>query len=109
MDGQRFDELTRSVAAGTSRRRVLRLAGGGLAAALLGVLGRGDQVAAAVVFGHCVSYGETGGPPLFSGEPGEGEVVSMGRPCPACAHIEGAFCAVVLNPGGELQCRCIRA
>ncbi len=92
---------------GTSRRRVLRLLGGGLAAALLGVLGRGDQAAAEVVFGHCVSYGETGGPPEFIGEPGEDELVYLGRPCPACAHIEGAFCEVVMNPGGELYCRCI--
>ncbi len=71
MDGQRFDDLTRTLAAGTSRRRVLRVVGGGLAAALLGVLGRSDQAAAELVFSSCLSYDETGGPPVLTGDPGD--------------------------------------
>ena len=35
MDGQRFDDLTKAMANGATRRRALRLAGGGLAGALL--------------------------------------------------------------------------
>lgn len=35
MDGQRFDELTRLIGSGTTRRRILKLIGGGAAAGLL--------------------------------------------------------------------------
>ena len=38
MDGQRFDDLTKALAGGATRRRALRLAGGGLAGALLAVV-----------------------------------------------------------------------
>ena len=45
MDGSRFDDLTRRMAMGTSRRQALRLGGGGLATALLTLAGRGEAAA----------------------------------------------------------------
>jgi hypothetical protein len=39
MDGQRFDEVTKALAAGTSRRTVLRTALGGMGAGLLALVG----------------------------------------------------------------------
>ncbi len=45
MDHNRFDDLTRALAQGTSRRQALRLLGGSLAGGLLAALGVG-QVAA---------------------------------------------------------------
>ena len=39
MDGQRFDEVTRALATGTSRRAVLRTALGGMGAGLLALVG----------------------------------------------------------------------
>ena len=39
MDGQRFDEVTKAFATGTSRRSVLRAALGGMTAGLLGLAG----------------------------------------------------------------------
>ena len=47
MDGHRFDDLTRALAAGTSRRRVLKGLLGGAAGAALGSLGLGRGAAAA--------------------------------------------------------------
>ena len=46
MDGQRFDELTRTLAMGASRRGVLRGVAGGIGAALLAALGRRPGAAA---------------------------------------------------------------
>ncbi len=40
MDEQRFDQVTKALAAGTSRRAVLRAALGGMSAGLLGLVGR---------------------------------------------------------------------
>ena len=42
MDTDRFDDLTRSLAAPASRRRALKLFGGGALGAALGLLGRGE-------------------------------------------------------------------
>jgi hypothetical protein len=46
MDEQRFDELTRALAGGTSRRRVLKGLTAGLAAVAAGITGFGDAEAA---------------------------------------------------------------
>jgi len=46
MDGQRFDAVTKALAAGTSRRAVLRTALGGLGAGLLALVGVADAGAA---------------------------------------------------------------
>ena len=54
MDGTRFDELTRALAAGSTRRRVLGALAGGLAAALGGRRAvRADHKA-----GHCAKEGQ---------------------------------------------------
>ena len=45
MDHQRFDEFTRQIGVGRSRRQVIKLLAGGLAAGLLGVAGRGRAAA----------------------------------------------------------------
>ena len=105
MDGHRFDELTR-MTAGTSRRRALRLLGGGLAAALLAALGRGDRAAAGVFFTNCLDYGATSGPPAITHEPG-GTVIFQ-KLCPACPHPEESVCAALIDPVGHLFCRCLR-
>jgi hypothetical protein len=46
MDGERFDRLTKHLADGTSRRRVLRGLAGGVGAAALAALGRRPAAAA---------------------------------------------------------------
>ena len=104
MDGQRFDDLTRAMATGTSRRRLLRLGGGGLAGALLAATGLGHRARADGVaeFPGCVDY-EQGGPAQISVQPGEQVVVR--KPCGACHGDQ--YCGVLLNPAGQIVCRCI--
>ncbi len=46
MDGQRFDEVTKALATGTSRRAVLRTALGGMGAGLLALVGVAEAGAA---------------------------------------------------------------
>ena len=46
MDGQQFDAVTKALAAGTSRRVVLRTALGGVGAGLLALVGAADAAAA---------------------------------------------------------------
>ncbi len=46
MDGQRFDEVTKALATGTSRRAVLRTALGGMGAGLLALVGLAEAGAA---------------------------------------------------------------
>ena len=47
MDDQRFDQLTRSLAAGTTRRRVIKGLGGGLVAGVVALVSGGGTEAAA--------------------------------------------------------------
>jgi len=99
MDGQRFDGLTRELAQETSRRRVLRLAGGGLGAALLAALGAGKGARAQEGQGppqwnHCISGGHT--------NPNDPEGAAKG--CPKCK--EGESCIPVFIPAGKFVCRC---
>ena len=53
MDGQRFDEMTREMAGGATRRQALRLAEGGLAGALLAAVGLGKRAGAQKVPPAC--------------------------------------------------------
>ena len=46
MDAERFDDLTKAMASGATRRRALRLAGGGLAGALLAAAGLSKRAGA---------------------------------------------------------------
>jgi hypothetical protein len=102
MDGQRFDRLTGEVARATSRRRMLRLAGGGLGAAVLAALGRGSRTRAEqgspVYFSNCQEE-----PDVNVVEPGE--LVVIAKPCGQCR--EGQLCVALVNPANQLVCRCI--
>jgi hypothetical protein len=116
MDGQRFDELARTLAAGISRRRALKaLAGGGLGALLAPTVpapaparakgGGGNRACAErcrALFppgkarGRCVSQGARGeGPcaqpvcvPFHQPCPSGCVGGEGGRPCPACCADE---------------------
>lgn len=119
MDGQRFDELTRTMAAGTSRRRVLRLAGGGLVGALLAITGGRARVRAEDLIPSPEIRGPVEGPPLFTNclngskgpliiqDPNDQLLVS--RPCGG--SLDGCpgdnICIALVNPKGQLLCRCV--
>ncbi len=126
MDGQRFDAVTRALAAGTSRRAVLRTALGGMGAGLLALVGVADAGAASKrncakackqrfgpgrARGQCISAcarGTDGGNgesrPCGSNVCGSGEYC-CNESCGICAPIGGActeqFCG---EPCGDAVC-----
>ena len=135
MDGQRFDELTRTMARGTSRRQALRLVGGGLAGALLAAVGRGGSAGAAPrtcddLEARCLeavgdACREEEEHPHMSPYPcyaehGGGACRTWFERCPqACDPSfnagtcesgcpNGGVCLALLNPAGRLMCRCIK-
>ena len=55
MDGERFDDLTRKLAGGVSRRRALGLLAGGTVGALGAAFGRGRRAAAQDIGDACFS------------------------------------------------------
>ena len=81
MEGQRFDDLTRALTAGASRRRALRLLVGGMTAALGAALGR-DRAGAQPP--TCAAYGR-----VCSGT--------------GCCTTTGAACRCYANG----HCRCV--
>ena len=114
MDAERFDDLTKAMASGATRRRALRLAGGGLAGALLAAVGVSRRAGAEhgpqegegrPEFTYC-SHGHAG--PDFNTE--EDPWVSDGKPCGGgpndCPH--GSICIALVNPVGHLGCRCVK-
>ena len=108
MDAERFDDLTKAMASGATRRRALRLAGGGLAGALLAAVGVGERAEAQVtdraVFATCDQNREPGdGPPFLTGP--DDPVFVFAKPCPACRQDQ--LCAALVNPEGNLICRCV--
>ena len=96
-------------------RRALRLAGGGLAGALLAAVGVSRRAGA----NHGPKEGE--GRPEFEGggcshghagpyfdtpeDPWEGDALPCGGGPNDCPH--GTFCAAVVNPANQVLCRCI--
>ena len=110
MDGQRFDQMTRAMASGSTRRRALRLAGGGLAGALLAAAGLGRRASA---------QGPEGEKPLFTNcNPGSGGVIFHGLdenvlggdslPCGGNEDCpQDRVCASAVNPGNRVVCRCV--
>src|SRR5215217_6954195 len=81
MDGDRFDRITRSLASGASRRRVLKGIAGGIAAGFAAVAGRREEAEAQVTQAQC------------------GNVVCAANPG-ACA--DGCVCCVFSN--GNSRC-----
>ena len=55
MDGERFDDLTKKLAGGVSRRRALGLLAGGTVSALGAAFGRGRRAAAQDINDACFS------------------------------------------------------
>ena len=109
MDAHRFDGLTRALASGATRRRTLRLAGGGLAGALLAAAGLRDRAGAQefgrAIFATCEQNREPGeGPPFQTGP--HDPLFVFSKPCPACPQDQ--VCATVVNPEGHLFCRCAK-
>ena len=132
MDGQRFDSLARAMASGATRRRTLRLAGGGLAGALLAAAGLGRRARAELnpacgdLEARCYEQGlEACGPMqhddlygpwadcLFREVPVcrsyfqncSGVCAYMGG-CGQVGCPEGQSCQALLNPGNRIVCRC---
>ncbi len=127
MDGQRFDQLTRNLATGTSRQRVLRVMGGGVAGALLAVVGRGKRAAAegqaaSVLLARC--YADSGCPVMpfasyctnLSDAPtcdafwriagnGCGDPVVGPDACQGCHAPD--VCVTTVTPGDQFVCRCL--
>ena len=134
MDGQRFDLMAKAMAGGATRRRALRLAGGGLAGALLAAgLGRragAQQESCGDLHARCLE--RAGG---ACGTPETAETAfahytclsQQGGVCNAyfesCAHSCGSFdtsgracasgcpgdttCIVTTTPGNVVLCRCV--
>ena len=130
MDGQRFDQMTRAMAGGATRRQALRLAGGGLAGALLAAVGLGRRVGAQescdVLLARCTE--EIGGAcDGLQGRPYLNCLEEQGRACSgyleACTSNcgsndpsrrtceggcpQGGACTVALNAGSVIVCRCV--
>ena len=107
MDGQWFDAMAKAVADGSTRRRALRLAGGGLAGALLAAAGLGRRAGAqenVPEFTHCNSA--EGG--AVAVNPGTDEF-ALGLPCGGNADCpQDKICIAAVNPGNQLACRCVR-
>jgi hypothetical protein len=127
MDAERFDGLTRAVAGGATRRRALRLAGGGLAGALLAAAGLGDRAPRALaqrlypgpphcdeLYARCFAASvEACGPrPPYSGSPEfpawfacsaeQGDCIHAQRVCPThCTPGEGACSGCGGDGGGN--------
>ena len=135
LDGQRFDAMARAMANGATRRRALRLAGGGLAGALLAAVGLGRRAGAqdgppcGELRARCFERGEaTCGPePTNSNTPAHlawhdcifavpvcqsylqtcnGSCALMGG-CGQTGCPQGGVCATAVNPGNQIVCRCV--
>jgi hypothetical protein len=86
MDGRRFDQMTKAMANGATRRRALRLAGGGLGGALLAAAGLGRRAGA---------------------QPGPPEGFDPHCPCATRACPRDFFCLQFgSTPGGRQGCSC---
>ena len=135
MDGQRFDALARAMAGGATRRRALRLAGGGLAGALLAAAGLGrragaqDGVPCGDLEARCdeQAVAACGPKPSNSASPEHDAWLDCRYSVPvcqsyvqacrvACEYTSGCpphgcprdeFCNMVINHGDRLQCRCV--
>ncbi|CAA9570042.1 MAG: hypothetical protein AVDCRST_MAG19-2682 [uncultured Thermomicrobiales bacterium] len=111
MDPQRFDAMAKAMANGATRRRALRLAGGGLAGALLAAAGLGKRARAQgrPVFTYCQRglFNEEGEKYPYITGPGTDDF-EIAKPCgPAHDCNQGKTCVALVNPVGQLLCRCV--
>ena len=129
MDAQRFDAVAKAMASGSTRRQALRLAGGGLAGALLAAAGLGkragaqeentkhcDDLRARCIADATECAGETeffhrclersDAPSCHAYFQACPDNCNMGeRGCLGCT--EGQFCTGLVNPSNRLVCRCV--
>lgn len=111
MDGQRFDAMTKAVGRAATRRQVLRLAGGGLAGAMLAAVGQGRLAGAKGAGGEkpdwafcAINDGPLFNSPHSGGEPSDHD----GRPCPGSFYCpQDRICISIMNPVGRYLCRCV--
>jgi hypothetical protein len=102
MDQDRFDQMTRALASGTSRRTVLRRVGVALGGALgLTAFGAGKPAAAQLVV--------LGPPPVWTHcTEGPSDPFALGGGAKTCGHCHaGDVCVALLNPANTIVCRCI--
>jgi hypothetical protein len=98
MDQDRFDNLTRALARGTSRRQALKLLGGSLAGGLLSFLGVGDAAA-----DDCKRNGKAckKNKQCCSGNCADGFCAPLCPPCDACSTCSGGTCVSRCGPGQD--------
>jgi hypothetical protein len=96
MDQNRFDDLTRALARGTSRRQALKLLGGGLAGSLLAFLGVGEAAA-----DDCKRNGKAckKNKQCCSGNCANGFCAPLCPPCDACSTCSGGTCVSSCGSG----------
>ena len=109
MDGQRFDDLTRTLTHGASRRRVVR----GLLGGVLGALGATLGLRRAGAQGACSAYGRvctytgccTGGAECVCYRNGHCRCLCpAGSSCPAGATFDPATCRCTCTATGQPAC-----
>lgn len=107
MDGKRFDQLTEALATGSSRRRVLKLLGGGLATGLAASLGLRQTIQAkgnsdcAHVCTSLFPPGKARGECISQGAHGKGPCAVSADPCAGidCSSLDGACSTGSCNGG----------
>ena len=104
MDGERFDDLTRKLAGGVSRRRALGLLAGGTVGALGAAFGRGRRAAAQDIDDACFSNAdcESG----FCNRPQgrrRGKCADVSD-CPFCGLLIGSPCCPPAQCFGGIVC-----
>ena len=116
MDDARFDALTKALAVGAPRRRVLKGIGGGIAAAIAGMAGRSEAAAARCrpgkkkCRGRCIPLSRCCG----NRDCAAGEICAKGRcvtgrgtcavGADSCANAGNPFCQ---DASGEHTCICL--
>ena len=106
MDAQRFDTMAKAVGRGTTRRQALRLAGGGLAGALLAAAGVGNRAGAQEppVIQNCRFAGGEGAQIINPGT----DDFRIGLPCGGDEDCpQGRFCTQLVTASGRVVCRCV--
>ena len=130
----RLDVVAKAVARGATRRQALRLAGGGLAGALLAAAGLGKRAGAQDtkpcddLFARCVERGKETCPREDFTPDNDGPWIHcLGTEVPACRQYfqacpnscsymggcgqvgcqGGQFCATAVNPAGHIVCICV--